>query len=274
MSALKTHGFFLLLGCLTAITNYSFAGTMGNTTDKWRFSIAPYGWMSSLSSDITVKNTSQHIFMPFGKILKEIDFAGEVHLEATRGPWTLMLDPTYIKLSSKSNVGPVYVGPLQQYIVGPIDINTTAQTLLIDGGAFYKAYNHQISATQSLSLEALAGARYLGLKNKLALGFSRAELFPGMDISATVNVLAPIIGARIKQDFSKAHAWLRADVGGFGVDHVNNTWSATAGWAYNISPKIELGIAYRVLKIDITKSNILALKTLMYGPELGFAYLF
>lgn len=160
-----------------------------NTSDDWHFSVAPYGWLSSLSSDITIKNTTNHLFIPFGKILKEIDFAGEIHIEANRGPWTFMLDPTYIKLSSKSTVGPIFVGPLKQYVVGPITIHSTAQTLLIDGGIFYRAYENQTAADKSISIEAL-------------------------------------------------------------------------------------GVAHRVLKIDVTKSDNLAFTNLMYGPEVGFAYLF
>jgi opacity protein-like surface antigen len=59
---------------------------------------------------------------------------------------------------------------------------------------------------------------------------------------------------------------------GFGVDNVTNTWSITAGLTYNISRHIDLGLAYRVLKINVVKSTNVAFNTLMYGPELGVIF--
>jgi hypothetical protein len=177
-------------------------------------------------------------------------------------------------VSTNISAGPIYVGPLKRTVIGPVDVSITSQTLLIDGGVFYRVNKTQTAPNQSLSLEVLGGGRYLGLKNQIGLGFNRSELFPGISVTGTTSVLAPIIGGRIKQDFSKIHLWLRGDVGGFGVDNVTNTWSATAGLTYNVSPHMDLGIAYRALKINVTKSSELAFNALMYGPELGLVFQF
>lgn len=269
--------YLLVFFFLSSFSSPSFANTTqtnftNNDSDGWHFLIAPYGWLSSISADISVKDITEHIFIPTSKIFKNLDFVGELHLEASRGPWTFMLDPTYLKLSVDTTAGPIYVGPLNRIVIGPVDASVGSQTLLIDGGVFYRVYQVQTAPSQLFSFEVLGGARYLGLKNTISLGLSQAELFPGINVSDSTNVVAPILGGRIKQDFSKAHLWLRGDVGGFGVDDVTDTWSAIAGLTYNVSPHVDLGIAYRVLKINVNKSDTLAFDTLMYGPELGIVF--
>lgn len=270
------HGLTLIF-VLNSLVATSFADPAKtdikqNDNKQWHFTVAPYGWMSSISADIMVKNITNHVFVPFSKVLKVLDIVGEVHLEANRGPWTFMLDPTYIKLSPNLTAGPIYVGPLKQVVIGPINVNIVTQTLLVDTGVFYQIYQNNPAPNRSLSIEALGGARYLGLKNDASLALSRRDNFPGIRVSSSTSVAAPFIGGRIKQDFAKVHLWLLGNVGGFGVDHVTNTWGAVAGLAYNVRPHIDLAVAYRALKINVTKSSDLAFNSLMYGPEVGIVF--
>jgi hypothetical protein len=39
--------------------------------DNWHFLIAPYGWMSSLKGDTSIKNRSAQVSLPFRDILYE-----------------------------------------------------------------------------------------------------------------------------------------------------------------------------------------------------------
>lgn len=263
--------------------NASFAGGAVNintnyttpTDDGWQFLIAPYGWMASISGDITVKGITNHIFIPFSEILDHLDFVGEVHFEASHGRWAFMFDPTYLKVSKGFTTNSIEVGPLNRFVIGPITGKIVSQTLLIDGGIFYQILSaNNAASTQFISLEMLGGARYFYLRNKITLNPRLSELFPGITVSGSTSVAAPIIGLRIKDNFAKLHLWLRADVGGFGVDHINNTWSIIPGMSYSISPNVELGLAYRVLKIKVTKAVSSSLDILMYGPELGVVFRF
>ena len=266
---------FKLTACLALnrLITPSFAALSkdGDVSPQWHYTIAPYGWLASLSSDVTVKDITTHISVPFTKALKSLDFSGEIHLEAHHGPWTFMVDPTYTKLSPKQTVGPVYVGA-NQTLVGPIDLNLVSKTTLVDAGIFYQFYTTNAALKGSTSIEALAGGRYFGLQNQLTLAPSNPQNFPGTTVSSSINVAAPIIGMRIKHDYAKIQAWLRADAGGFGVSDVTNTWSSTLGLAYRVKPNWDLGIAYRVLKLNINQSVDSKMSTLMYGPELGIAY--
>ena len=165
----------LLLSTLLLLTSLSFKALAGVDKDsaintpanEWHYLIAPYGWFSPTSATIQIENISKHIFVPLDKVLKSLDFSGELHLEANKGLWTFMLDPTYVKLSSHISAGPIFVGPVNQTVVGPIDIHVVSKTLLIDGGVFYNVYQNQWKDNALFSFELLGGFRYLKLKSEL-----------------------------------------------------------------------------------------------------------
>lgn len=230
------------------------AANNSSHTDGWHFLIAPYLWASSVSGDVTVKGNTRDFHVSFADILKHFDFGAQAHLEAGHGPWTLMLDSTYLKLSDDRDKG----------LIRP---SITSQIVLIDAGVFYRIFSTPLHADQFLSFEILGGARYLSLDNQMD--------FPmRLSLSDRTQMTTPIVGGRLKADLTpKTYVWLRGDVGGFHIGHVNNTWSGSAGIAYSINSHLDLGIAYHVLKIDFNKGNA-AMNVLMYGPMLGAAVRF
>jgi hypothetical protein len=62
------------------------------------------------------------------------------------------------------------------------------------------------------------------------------------------------------------------DVGGFHVDDVNLTWSATVGLSYTMNSLVDLGIAYRAVKIDLNKARATTVNVIMNGPILGITF--
>lgn len=225
--------------------------------DGWTFSIAPYGWMAGTSGTVQIGDFSSNFHIPFSQVLENFDGGAEVHVEAGYGPFTLMFDPTYLKLKQD-------VGQDTNFFAGTM----TTKLYLIDGGVFYQIAQNCFANGQSMSFELLGGGRYFSVN-------SDVDFDEGFSISSNEEYLAPIIGGRIKYFFTpQAHLWLRADVGGFGVDDVNNTWSSTLGLGYNINPNFEIGAAYRVLKIDVDASHNSNINTYIYGPEVGFAFNF
>lgn len=231
-----------------------FVSLYTNAYASWHFLFAPYGWLTSLNGDVTVKGNTKHINIPFSKILKDLDFAGEAHLEAGYGRFTFLLDPTYLKLTAD---------------VDKNILKTTirSQTTLVDTGFFYRLFSAAPGENQYASFELLGGARYLGANN--ALDFDR---LPNLTVSSNIELISPIVGGRIKYNPTpKAELWLRGDVGGFNIDKVHRTWSATAGFAYIVHPHIELGIAYRVLDIDFSTKDA-TMNVLIHGPMLGIGF--
>jgi hypothetical protein len=220
--------------------------------DGWHYEIAPYLWMSGVSSDVTVQGVTQHVHLTFSDILKYLEFAAEGHIEAGYGPWSFMVDPTYLKIS-------------QDFTTHSIPVDTKQQTVLIDTGVFWRVFaSPAVNYGSYSTFELLGGARYMGINTTL----DADSLF---SVSSNQNSLSPIVGGRFKFHVNpKAQFWLKGDVGGFHVDGMKSTWSVTGGFAYAVQRHIDIGIAYRVLKMNYAKDQV-ALNTLMYGPMLGFS---
>lgn len=260
------------------------------TDNGWHFLVAPYGWMPAIDGEVTVKDTTHHVFIPFSKILSNLDFAGEIHLEANRGRLTFMLDPTYLKVTNNFEqmvdrtrfvILPTPV-PVTVPVTTVLTANETltSATTLIDGGIFYRLFSGAPAANQYASFEILGGGRYFGTNNSFEFRSSRNttidqftfERLRSLDVSSTNQLIAPIVGARIKYDPSpRWHLWVRGDGGGFNVDNMQSTWSATGGIGFTVHPHIDLGLAYRALDIKFTQSNA-AMNVFMYGPMAGIAF--
>jgi len=75
--------------------------TAGN---QWEFTILPYVWSAGLSGDVTAKDRTTHVSVPFDKILDNLDFGGFVQVEARKGKWGMFLQTNYLKNSPRRQV--------------------------------------------------------------------------------------------------------------------------------------------------------------------------
>lgn len=254
MHNILKHSLTLCAAMFIANSAYSDGNPPLNVPpNSWHYEIAPYAWASAISGDVTVRNRTENFKVNFGQILKHLEFAAQGHLEAGYGPLTLMLDPTYLKVSDKGQVK-------------HIDLKITSKSLLVDAGVFYRFLSKAVTNDQFITMEVLGGARHFGIRNIMDIGDGLLTL------SEKTIMNAPIVGGRFKADITpKTMFWVRGDGGGFNVDHVKSTWSATTGLTYAIKPHIQLGIAYRALKINFRKNNE-AMDVLMYGPAVGISF--
>jgi opacity protein-like surface antigen len=218
--------------------------------DLLHFSFAPYLWGTAVDGTMVVGGIRRDIDVPFSQIATHLNGGGAVHLEANYNRWTPMLDVMYLKVSKKEDM-----------IRVPFEV--TSEDTLADVGVFYQVGPRAVYLTQATVFEVLVGGRYIRTKNSL-------NFINGPSLSNTVNVFAPIVGARLKYDMSyRIRFWLRGDYGGFNVNDMKTTWSADLGVAFNPSEHTSLGLGYRALKIDIDKTKG-GLDALFYGPILGF----
>lgn len=256
MKLIKNSYILLLTSLLTTLCwSNNAAAEVANPVDPgWHFLIAPYLWATSIQGDVTVKGYSSDFTVAFQDIMKHLDFAAEGHVEAGYGPWTLMLDPTYLRVSEARDKG-------------PIRPRVTTQTTLVDTGLFYSFYSTQLACDQYETMELFVGTRHFSVDN--TLDFSVAP-----SISSSEGFTVPIVGARLKFDITpQTHFWLRGDDSFSHSDEVEKTWSATTGLSYSFTRNFEVGIAYRVLKIDFEKHTN-DTDVILYGPMLGVGFTF
>ena len=72
--------------------------------DTWNFRLSPYVWLPGLSGHVNVRANRVAFTDAFSQMVHYLDFSLGLHFEASRGPWALMLDPDYVKITQKPGI--------------------------------------------------------------------------------------------------------------------------------------------------------------------------
>ena len=255
-----------ILLCVSAPV-YAQEGPPG--AEKWDFTVIPYLWATDLDGDITVKGVSSEVDMSFSDIWDNLDFAGQIHLEATKGKWGLFLDPTYMKLSVDEDVSVEFAD---------VDVEVDTRMWLVEFGGFCRLFETTYSQNElPLWFDALAGGRYVNLKNEIDIEGSLGLV--DIDVDDSQDWVDPIIGGRFYAYLGKKLlVWLRGDIGGFDVgDSSDFAWNVVAGAGYEITDSMTLMLAYRILDIDYddgSGNDRFEFDAQMQGPMIGLAIRF
>jgi hypothetical protein len=227
--------------------------------DTWSIHLSPYIWLASLSGHVNIRANRVAFNDSFSRMLHYLDFSLGAHFEAYRGPWSLMLDPDYVKITQK---------PGLRFS----NSKTTYETTITDAGVYYSIYSlpSPKADLKRASLELLGAGRIVTFHTTID---SPALRIPP-SISDTSSIVVPILGARFKYNFNpKLHTWLGGDFGGFQVSHVSSTWSSIIGLQYNFTDFFDLSLAYKAMGVNYSIRGI-TINTLLQGPILacGFSW--
>jgi hypothetical protein len=247
--------------------------------DRWEFTILPYVWFAGLSGDVTAKNRTTHVSVPFDKILDNLDFGGMVQVEARKGKWGMFLQTNYLKLTPTASLSrPAAVdltggGP----DVRQADVRNSSQMLIAEFGGSYRlgTVGYTLNGQKSVSFDALAGGRYWYVQSHTFLSLPQR----GYIASGTLYgyVIDPMIGFLMETHFTpKLFVRLRGDAAGFGVSSNSShiTWNGLGMVGYDISPRATVLAGYRYLYINSSLSGGGNVKLTLEGPGMGFAYKF
>ena len=269
MKSLKAMVLTFMVIALTLVGPWAHAQNPSSGESKWEFIVAPYFWMAGIEGDVGVKGISTHVNIPFRDILKDLDFGGEVHVEAWKDRWGIFLDATYLKLSVDDE------GISQT--LGPVSVDVDMGEWLVEFGGLYRLGRWSLGKDErrALSLEALGGGRYWDLSVDVDAVVPLAGL--GLDVDKSKSWIDPFIGARLRADLTeKLSLAVRGDIGGFGVGS-QFTWNASAIFGYHFSPTISAWLGYRALGVDYESgsgSSKFKFDVIMYGPIVGLGIQF
>jgi hypothetical protein len=224
------------------------------TSNEWEFLIAPYGWLTALSSDVTIGETESTTDASIGDVLDILKFGGFLHMEAQKGKWGIFSDITYAKLGDSGRV------KLKRGLLRPgIKIDADLQQTIVEVGALYEI------GDEDANVDLLLGARYFKFDVEADVG--------PFNISRDKDWLDPFVGAR--GQFRLSDKWglsTRADIGGFGAGS-DLTINASAIFTRKITENTDFGIGYRYLDVDYDDDNI-EYDTQMHGPLVGVGFRF
>ncbi len=247
--------------------------------DKWEFTIIPYAWLAGLSGDIAVKNRTVHTSVSFNDIWKNLDFGGEVQVEARKDRWGIFLQANYLKLTPTASLSrPAQTDILQGGpAVRQADVRLDTQLWITEFGAFYRLGEVRYTSDKrgSATFDMLAGGRYWYLQNHVFLNLPQRGV--GFSDTSYGDVIDPMIGFRMQAYLARNFFFtLRGDAAGFGVSSNSShiSWNGVGGLGYEISPHASLLAGYRYLYINYSPSGGAGVRLTMQGPVIGLALKF
>lgn len=225
------------------------------TDDKWHFQVSPYLWIAGINGRAGV-----------GDLIVDVDSGltdDNVHLnagfmatfEARRNRLIVLTDLQYSNLGTeRPTPGPLFSGATAEF-----------KTFILDPEVGYRVAANQ---EKGRSLDLLGGIRIWHLRANL-------ELDPGLlsarSASRSKNWVDAVFGARGRIAVSKRIVLVgKADLGGGGSQF---TYQLFGGAAFNLSQRVSLIGAYRVLHVDYDKDNFLFDMSLT-GPVIGVGFRF
>lgn len=242
------------LGLLLGVAPASGQGPAPAT--GWQFELTPYLWLAGISGDVGVGGApTVSIDASFSDIVKNLDFGAMLAFEARRGPWGLLLDGMYLKVSQGGDTrGPV---------IDRVDV--VGRTAIITPAVGYRVWEGSQAA-----MDAFAGTRIWVIDTDLKFTVGRLG---GRRFEDTKAWADPIVGGRVRVGFGDQwSAVLLGDVGGFGAAS-DLTWQVFAGIGYQFTERWSLKVGYRALGVDYESGGFL-FDVIQHGPLVGVGFRF
>lgn len=238
--------------------------------DSWKFTVAPYLWALSMNGSVQVRGRRAPVNQSFSDILRDLNWAGMLWLEADKGKWGVFLNLLYASLSQ---------GASDRFI----SAHVTANYGLYSAGLSYEIYRTCLCSggcnqpgDSTLAIVPYIGARYTSndvtLKVNTPLGTIRG--------SDNQHWTDPMIGARLNFDLTKS--WLltfAGDIGGTNTtsDYSYNVWGLIGFKPQTMLKSTTWYLGYRLLDQKYTKgtsSNYFLWDMKLHGPIAGLAFTF
>ncbi len=221
--------------------------------ERWRFTIAPYFWASSLNGDVGVGPIETHVSQSFSDILDKLKFGAMGYVDARYRPWLFSVDVMYVSLG-----------------------NAAAVAIRGDTGAFSLTQHQTIVqpmagytvGDSTWSIDFLGGGRYWNMGSDLDVVRPNGT---SHERSGTVDWTDAVGGVR--GTWMPTGGWRLTLGGDGGGGSSRSTWQAYGVVGYEWSSKFGVSLAYRGLWVDYDRNGFL-FDTNMNGPLLAASWRF
>jgi hypothetical protein len=278
-----------LTSLFPAVPSFAQSETKKADPDAWRFDATLYGWLISVSGNVTARGQQIDTNASFIDLVqKSQSLAGFMgYFEADKGPAGMYLDLVYTNLGfGASNT--TYRNP-----IGGLKITTTTSAALtyqlfiaeiggtyevyrwgpqtaLDGVAGFRYWNNSVDA----SFDAAANVDFtrLRLDRSFGLAVARADSIQWVD---------PVVGVRLRHQFTPHQQLMaRFDVGGFGLGS-QFSWQALAAYSYSWQldggQQLAAMIGFRALGVNYSSGSgvdAIGINEALYGPVIGMSFRF
>jgi hypothetical protein len=273
-----------------AAANAGSAKGTAAPANGWQFSFTPYGWMTNLNGDATVRGREVEINEDFFEIVEKSDslLAWMSYFEARKGRFAFFTDFVWADLGFPGHIDVQRSRPL-----ATLNISGKAQldyeSFIVQSGIAYEVASWQGNAGGHTAFDLLGGARYWNQEvdlsvnvvgtvtvniEQLGLEFERSRRF-ARSRSGTLEWIDPVVGARLRhQTAGGQEINLEGDVGGFGAGS-EFSWQAVGTYGFDINvcgTPVHSVVGYRALAVDYSESGRRGrngIDLVQHGPIMG-----
>jgi len=221
------------------------AATAQEATSGWKFSVMPYVWLPGIKADVKYGppsggSASANVSADESDVLSNLQMAFMIAGEARKGQWFIATDYMYLDLGKvDSKVKSVDFNPGS----GPINVSTTqvggSSDSSFKGSIWSLAGGYAVINDPSVSLDLLAGIRYLGLEASSQWDLNAAVTSPSGtqtfnrsgNVKKTTDITTLIIGAKGRFKLGQSD-WFIPYYADFGGDGSTYTWQVASGLGY------------------------------------------
>lgn len=228
----------------------SFAGSRplaAQTTNDWRFTLAPYVWATALDGTTVIKGQEADVDITPSDIYDHLDLAVMSMFVARKGDWGIAGDAVLVDLSVENGTPPVKFDPTLSVV--------TVQAV--------RRLNKVVDLT--------FGARYNRLHARLEF---KAPI--NIEVDRSRNWIDPVVGVVLHTPGEhRWHAMLIADAGG--TRSSNTTWQFFPSFGIDLSKWASFEIGYRFIDTNYetgSGSDRFEWDVLADGPAAGVAFTF
>lgn len=259
------------------------AATTGDSSlfSDWTVTVTPYVWLFNMKGDVGVAHQKTDVDTSLIDLFQNNDsvIGIEANLQARNGPWTLLADPTWLRVQDDFH----FSGDLGVRLNGDV----TGDVWIIDLMVMREVWRMDIGAPvvekgmprHGVALDLLAGSRIwvLSLDGDFDIT-TPGPIFDELsrDLDQTEQWADPVLGARGTWDITdRFHLVLRGDIGGFqvGSDLTSETWGNLVYDFHLFGLDSFAAVGYRALYVDYDNDDFL-LKTWTHGPTIGMGFKF
>ena len=201
------------------------------TDSDWQFAAELYLWYTSISGSTA---TEGDLEIDADDLIDDLNMAFMGNIAARKDRWGLMVDALYLNASDNQNT-----------LVGPVGVNVGVE---LDGWVVTPMAGYEVFSSDSLLLNAVAGARYLNLATDVDLRNADPSAPPfSSSLSESGNNWDGIIGARGEVLLSPK--WFIPFHLDIGTGESDLTWQGFAGLGYRFK-RVDVLAGYRYLYWD------------------------
>jgi hypothetical protein len=215
--------------------------------DRWHFDISPFGQLAGMSGVVKAGGET----VDLGSSSLSNGLVG-LHLEVLKKSWVLLAEGSYVQFGVDGTVD-------EGATPARLDLKQT----ILEGAVGYSFGN------VSRSFAFLGGVRYLNVKGETTVQGEQTQ-------SGSEGIWDPYLGLRFHFNANpKLPVTLRADIGGFQIADVKNSWRVTVGAGYRLSNRIALAGGWRWYGVEYSSDSTvdqIIYDVKQHGPFLALTF--